>query len=261
VRIGSQVWTVENLRTTKFNDGTPIPNVTDAEAWKGLSTPGFCYYENNPEHGKKYGALYNWWAASSDKIAPKGWKVPTIEEQMMLRDCLIAIGLNFDGTKEGNKVAKAMTATTDWDMIRLRERRPRFDHQQQSGFTALPTGSRWNDGSFHAMGKSVYWWSTTKGNGEGSHMSSIHSRFAKYGNNQHHDRSGFCIRLLRDRALLSRPPASAERLRTPPGQACWSQGAVGRHQPIHDNRCKGKFQHGSERSCAGNQDGHRQGLH
>jgi hypothetical protein len=57
VRIGSQVWTVENLRTTKFNDGTPIPNVTDAEAWKGLSTPGFCYYENDPENGKKYGAL------------------------------------------------------------------------------------------------------------------------------------------------------------------------------------------------------------
>jgi uncharacterized protein len=198
VRIGSQVWTVENLRTTKFNDGTPIPNVTGAEAWKGLSTPGFCYYENKPEYGEKYGALYNWWAASSNKIAPKGWKVPTHEEQMVLRDCLIAIGDNFDGTKEGNKVAKSMTASTDWGPDSIPGNAGNdLTTNNRSGFTALPTGSRWNDGSFHAMGQSVYWWSTTKGDGEGSHMSSIHSRFAKYGNNQHHDRSGFCIRLLR----------------------------------------------------------------
>jgi uncharacterized protein (TIGR02145 family) len=117
---------------------------------------------------------------------------------MMLRDCLIAIGSNFDGTKEGNKVAKAMTATTDWDPDPTPGNAGHdLATNNSSGFTALPTGSRWNDGSFHAMGKSVYWWSTTKGDGEGSHMSSIHSRFAKYGNNQHHDRSGFCIRLLR----------------------------------------------------------------
>jgi uncharacterized protein (TIGR02145 family) len=203
VKLGSQIWTVENLRTTKYNDGTPIPQVTDAAGWKALASPGFCYYENNPENGKKYGALYNYWAACSDKIAPKGWRVPTHEDQAKLCEHLIASGYNYDGTREGsikeNKVAKSMTAKTDWDPDPVPGTAGHdLTTNNSSGFTALPTGSRWNDGSFHAMGKSVYWWSTTKGEDEGSHMSSIHSRFAKYGFNQHHDRSGFCIRLVRD---------------------------------------------------------------
>ena len=211
VKIGNQVWTVENLRTTRFNDGTPIPNVTDDAGWKSLTTPGFCYYENNPEHGKKYGALYNWYAASSDKIAPKGWRVPTHEEQMALRDYLIANGYNYDGTTEGNKVAKSMAAKTDWIYRPRNEgndpvpdlgtvgKNPETNNR--SGFSALPTGSRWNDGSFHALGTSVYWWSTTPDSAPiKAHMSSVHTWFAKYGNNQHHKRSGFCIRLIRDEA-------------------------------------------------------------
>ena len=69
----------------------------------------------------------------------------------------------------------------------------------RSGFSELPAGSRWNDGSFHAIGTSVYWWSTTPdGESIKAHMSSLHTWFAKYGNNQHHKRSGFCIRLIRD---------------------------------------------------------------
>ena len=199
VKIGNQVWTVENLRTTKFNDGTPIPQVTDDAGWKALASPGFCYYENNPEHGKKYGILYNWYAASSDKIAPKGWRVPTHEEQIELQQYLIANGYNSDGTVTENKVAKSMTAKTDWDYDSIPGTAGNdLTTNNRTGFSALPTGSRWNDGSFHAMGRSVYWWSTTPGNGDDAHMSSIHSRFAKYGNNQHHKRSGFCIRLLRD---------------------------------------------------------------
>jgi hypothetical protein len=199
VKIGNQLWTVENLRTTKFNDGTPIPQVTDDAGWKALASPGFCYYENNPENGKKYGILYNWYAASSDKIAPKGWRVPTHEEQIALQQYLIANGYNCDGTITENKVAKSMTAKTDWDYDSVPGTAGHdLTTNNRTGFSALPTGSRWNDGSFHAMGRSVYWWSTTPGKGDDAHMSSIHSRFAKYGNNQHHKRSGFCIRLVRD---------------------------------------------------------------
>ncbi len=221
VTIGHQVWTVENLRTTKFNDGTPIPHVTDDAGWKGLTTPGFCYYENNPEHGKKYGALYNWYAASSDKIAPKGWRVPTHEQQMALRDSLIANGYNYDGSTEGNKVAKSMAAKTDWVYKPTNEgndpvpdigtvgKNPETNNR--SGFSALPTGSRWNDGSFHAIGTSVYWWSTTPDSTPiKAHMSSVHTWFAKYGNNQHHKRSGFCIRLIRDEGSKGGNAATAQ---------------------------------------------------
>lgn len=209
VKIGNQIWTIENLKTTKFNDGTPIPNVTDDAGWKGLASPGFCYYENKPENGKKYGALYNWWAASSDKIAPKGWRVPTHEEQMSLQQYLISNGYNYDGTKEGNKVAKSMAAKTDWIYKATDEgggpvsdtgtvgKDPETNNR--TGFSALPAGSRWNDGSFHALGTSQYWWSVTPdGESIKAHMSSVHTWFAKYGNNQHHKRSGFSIRLIRD---------------------------------------------------------------
>ena len=58
VTIGTQVWLKENLRTTKLNDGTEIPNVTSGTEWAGLSTPGYCYYDNSWSNALTYGALY-----------------------------------------------------------------------------------------------------------------------------------------------------------------------------------------------------------
>lgn len=58
--------------------------MTDNKEWNQLKSAACCYYDNNPEHGKK-GLLYNWWAASHPKIAPKGWHVPSLEEQMAFR--------------------------------------------------------------------------------------------------------------------------------------------------------------------------------
>jgi hypothetical protein len=63
IKIGNQIWTMENLRTTKYNDGTAIPLVIDNDAWSALTTPGYCYNENqtNADSIKKWGALYNWY--------------------------------------------------------------------------------------------------------------------------------------------------------------------------------------------------------
>jgi len=68
----------ENLRTTKYNDGSAIPLVTESAAWAALTTPGYCYYGNttNDDNIKKYGSLYNWYVVDSTnpkKIAPAGW--------------------------------------------------------------------------------------------------------------------------------------------------------------------------------------------
>jgi uncharacterized protein (TIGR02145 family) len=209
VKIGNQVWMAEDLRTTKFNDGTPIPQVTDGQAWKALSTPAFCYYKNKAEYGKKYGNLYNWYAASSPKIAPKGWRVPTREEQFALRDYLIANGYNYDGSKEGNKIAKAMAGKEEWpykdkdaygnaitDLVGMPGNKP--EKNNKSGYSALPAGCRWNEGSFHAFHTSVYWWSSTPHSDANAYHTSIHTWFVKYGDNNHHKRTGFCIRLIRD---------------------------------------------------------------
>ena len=77
VKIGTQTWMVENLKTTRFNDGTAIPNVTDASAWNALTTPGYCWYDNNEANKATYGALYNWYAVNTGKLAPASWHVAT----------------------------------------------------------------------------------------------------------------------------------------------------------------------------------------
>jgi uncharacterized protein (TIGR02145 family) len=165
VKIGNQVWTVENLRTTKYNDGTPIPLVTDSAAWKALTTPGYCYYDNttHADSIKKYGALYNWYAVDTKKLAPKGWHVPTDAEWTILQNYLIANGYNWDGTKTENKTAKSMAAKTDWSAFA----KPGaigddLTRNNRSGFSALPGGFRVDDGIFGHIGITGLWWSATE---------------------------------------------------------------------------------------------------
>ena len=213
VRIGGQVWTVENLRTTHFNDGTAIPEVADAANWKELTTPALCHYQNDPVRSRVSGHLYNWYAASSPKIAPKGWRVPTLAEQLALRDYLIAHGYNADGSTKGNKVAKALAAAVAWpylendaygkptpDIPTMVGNHPETNNR--SGFSALPSGCRWSDGTFHAGDTSVYWWSTTPHADDHARHTSLHTWFARFGDNHHHRRTGFSIRLIRDNPAL-----------------------------------------------------------
>jgi hypothetical protein len=79
VKIGKQIWTTENFRCTHFNDGEEIPLVIDEETWSHLSIPAYCFYDNtiNADTINKYGALYNWYAVNTGKLAPAGWHVPT----------------------------------------------------------------------------------------------------------------------------------------------------------------------------------------
>jgi uncharacterized protein (TIGR02145 family) len=71
---------LENLRATSFNDGTPIPNITENIEWDALTTPGYCWYENNMDNKDVHGALYNWYAVNTGKLCPEGWHVPTDTE-------------------------------------------------------------------------------------------------------------------------------------------------------------------------------------
>ncbi len=73
VIIGKQMWFEENLKTTRYNDGTSIPNVTDFQKWRQLSTPAYCWYNNDPANGNTYGALYNAYAVRTGKLCPTGW--------------------------------------------------------------------------------------------------------------------------------------------------------------------------------------------
>ena len=121
VTIGTQTWTVENLRVTRYNDGTAIPHVKDSSAWFNLTSPGYCYYSNDSaSNAFKYGALYNWHAVGTGKLAPAGWHVPTVEEWTELENYLVLNGYNWNGTTDTtdtNRIAKSMAAfSTKYDL-------------------------------------------------------------------------------------------------------------------------------------------------
>jgi hypothetical protein len=73
IKIGQQEWMVENLKTTKYNDGSSIPNVTDNTAWAHLTSAAYSWIDNDVANKDTYGALYNWWAVDSTKLCPTGW--------------------------------------------------------------------------------------------------------------------------------------------------------------------------------------------
>ena len=92
VKIGNQVWMVENLKTTKYNDGTEILNVTSDTQWANLTTGAYCNYDNLESNAEIYGRLYNWYAVNTGKLAPAGWHVPTDDDWIILENYLIANG-------------------------------------------------------------------------------------------------------------------------------------------------------------------------
>ncbi|MGC3978546.1 MAG: fibrobacter succinogenes major paralogous domain-containing protein [Paludibacteraceae bacterium] len=165
VKIGTQTWMAENLKTTKYNDGTAIPNVTNNDTWWSSTTGAYCWYNNDISNKATYGALYNWYAVNTGKLAPKGWHVPTDAEWTTLENYLIANGYNYDGSLSGNKIAKALastTSTTGWSTsTEAGAIGNDLNKNNRSGFSALPGGSRYDDG-FDGAGKGGYWWSSTQ---------------------------------------------------------------------------------------------------
>lgn len=170
ITIGTQVWMVENLKVTKYNDGTPIPNVTSNTAWAALTTGAYCNYNNDAANGSKYGKLYNWYAVNSGKLAPEGWHIPTKTEW----ETLVAYVSANLGTS--TSISKALAAQTDWQVSMLANV-PGNDlsKNNSTGFTALPGGNQNFNGSFYDGGYEGYWWSSTAYDTEFSWFSSVNS--------------------------------------------------------------------------------------
>jgi len=166
VMLGNQVWMAENLKTTRFNDGSIIPLVTDITAWSNLTTSGYCWYENNEAANKNlYGALYNWYAVDTEKLCPSGWHVPTDSDWSNLVSYLISHGYNYDGTTSGNKIAKAMASTTGWSFSSNAGAVGNTDYPEKrnaTGFSALPGGCRGDYGDFFNRAIIGYWWTSSE---------------------------------------------------------------------------------------------------
>jgi uncharacterized protein (TIGR02145 family) len=164
VTIGTQVWMAENLKTTKYNDGTEIPLVTDNKEWDDLTTPGYCWYENDQvTYGNTCGAIYNWYTVNTGNLCPSGWHVPTDAEWTTLENYLIANGYNYIDTASGNFIAKSLAASKNWNSSTRTGCVGNPDYPEKrnaTGFTALPTGYREYDGTFYAFGNIGVWWSS-----------------------------------------------------------------------------------------------------
>jgi uncharacterized protein (TIGR02145 family) len=188
VTIGSQLWMAENLKVTKYNDGTDIPNITNSSQWSNLTTAAWSYYNNDAAYNAKYGKLYNWYAVSpttngNKNVCPTGWHVPTDAEWTVLTDYLG--GLNVAGGKMKE------VGTTSWDS-------PNIEATNTSLFTVLPGGFRNYFGDSYFIGSYGYWWSSS----EYSTNDAWYRYIVNYGGyanrNGDNKRFGFSVRCLRD---------------------------------------------------------------
>jgi uncharacterized protein (TIGR02145 family) len=182
--IGSQTWFAENLRVTKYANGDPIPNITDDTQWSNQNSGAYCDYENLSSNGTIYGHLYNWFAVhDSRKLCPEGWHVPSHGEWETLATYLG--GTNIAGGKMKE------TGLDHWNS-------PNTGATNESGFTGLPGGTRYNSSTFVNIGDNGNWWTSTAETGTKSWRHSLGASTTTLGNNAVDKGHGFTIRCLKD---------------------------------------------------------------
>jgi uncharacterized protein (TIGR02145 family) len=145
ITIGTQVWMLQNLKTSKYNDGTTIPTGLSNTAWENTTSGAYAIYDNNAANNTTYGKLYNWYAVNTGKLCPEGWHIPTDAEWTVLTSFLG--GLTVAGGK--------MKSTNGWQA-------PNAGATNSSGFTGLPGGLRFYNGFYYNVGSYGYWWSSTE---------------------------------------------------------------------------------------------------
>jgi uncharacterized protein (TIGR02145 family) len=149
VQIDKQIWMAENLRTTKYNDNTLIALVTEDAKWGTLTTAAYCWYNNDLYYKTDYGAFYNWFAVNTGRLCPTGWHVPSADE-------LRTLGTSLGGDAAAYVRIKEI-GTSHWIAPN--------EGTNESGFTALPSGYRWEDtGTFEDMGRATCFWSSEQYN-------------------------------------------------------------------------------------------------
>lgn len=161
VKLGSQIWMAENLKTTRFKDGMDIPIVTENTVWSATESPAYCWYNNEAAFKSTYGALYNLYTVNTGKICPDGWHAPSKDEWTKLLNYLVTYGYNYDGSIVGNRVAKALASSTGWVASDIPGAIGNTDYPDKinaSGFTALPGGYRNTNGYYLNSGSYGHWW-------------------------------------------------------------------------------------------------------
>ena len=204
VKIGTQVWMVENLKVTHYRNGVSIPNITNNLKWNTIETSAYCIYDNDSKNAAIYGLLYNWYAvADKNNICPKGWHIPSDTEWNILEkyldntvDTNVLGGVGID---IANKLKE--TGTTHW-------KNPNNEATNSSGFSALPGGITsdvtYNGLSYNFIGGVGFWWSSSKSNeekddnGASGWMRSLRTNDSTITRGRHYLYAGLSIRCIKD---------------------------------------------------------------
>ena len=151
VTIGTQVWMTKNLDVSKFRNGDPIPEAKTNEEWENAGKnkqPAWCYYNNDPKNGEKYGKLYNWYAVIDPRgLAPNGYHIPSREEWQTL--------IKSSG-KDGYDAANKLKSKTGWFGETGYSGKPIKNGIDTYGFSAMPAGTRKSDGKFYDINSRTF---------------------------------------------------------------------------------------------------------
>jgi len=200
ISIGDQIWTSENLRTTKYNDGANIPIVSDSLQWVNLTTGAMCYYDNNfDDNSSVNGALYNFFVIETDMLCPDGYHVPTSQEWTVMENYLINNGYNYDGSISGNKIAKSLASAEGW----LEDGEIGNVGNNQIGnnsteFNAYPAGIRSGTAAFLSIDANACFWTSTSINSTYCYNKDIFHTSPEVFLNENLKSEGFSVRCVND---------------------------------------------------------------
>lgn len=184
VTIGAQIWMVENLKTTKYRDGSVIPAVSDSATWRNLSTGAYSNNSVDVSNSATYGRLYNWYAVNDNrKLAPVGWHVASDTEWTTLTTYT-------GGTSSGGKLKE--TGITHWLT-------PNTGATNETGFTALAGGQRSDTGAnLNSIGKYGYWWTSTESGTDIAWPRGLSYNDTGVGRFSYHKPYGMSVRCIKD---------------------------------------------------------------
>ncbi len=163
VQIDIQCWMKDNLKTTTYRNGTPIPNVTDSSSWSNLTTGAYVWFENDTSRKDLYGALYNWYATDdTNGLCPKGWHVPTHDEWTALTDFI-----GGTSSPHGNELKSCRQVNSPLGGGCNTTEHPRWNESDDYGtddygYSGLPGGCRNNLSTYNQLTVYGNWWSSTE---------------------------------------------------------------------------------------------------
>jgi uncharacterized protein (TIGR02145 family) len=151
ITLGTQTWALANLNVSTFRNGDSIPEARSNEEWVKAGNeekPAWCYYNNDPKNGQKYGKLYNWYAVNDPReLAPSGWVVPSDNNWAELTHFL-------GGTTMAGSKLKSASGWSEGD-----------NGKNEVGFGGFPGGYRIENGLFQNVYSIASWWSSTESSG------------------------------------------------------------------------------------------------